>query len=255
MRAFSAALGRLKYFRQFFRSPLAWQLIRNTLVLSFYSLLAGFPTPLILALALNQVRRVMFKKTVQMVTYAPYFISTVVMVGIIIQYLHPRFGLVNSIMELFGVDAVNFMGKSRLFSSIYVWTGVWQYTGYSAIIYIAALSSIDQEQIEAAIIDGASLFQRVIFIEIPGIAPTIIILLIISVGQIMDVGFEKVFLMQNPLNLGRSEIMATYIYKIGLVSAQYSFSTAISFFNSIVNFLLIITVNEIAKRVGETSLW
>ena len=177
------------------------------------------------------------------------------MVGIILQYLHPRFGLVNSIVKLFGIEGINFMGIPNLFTSIYVWTGVWQYTGYSAIIYIAALSSIDQEQIEAAIIDGASLFQRVIYIEIPGIAPTIIILLIISVGQMMDVGFEKVFLMQNPLNLAHSEILATYIYKVGLVSAQFSFSTAIGFFNSAVNFILIISVNAIAKRVGETSLW
>ena len=245
----------LKYFRQFFASPLFWTLIKNTLGISIYTLVAGFPLPIILALAVNEVKGKMFRKSVQMITYAPYFISTVVMVSIIMQVLHPRTGLLNLLITSLGWDAVNFMGEEQLFKSIYVWSGIWQYTGYSAILYIAALAGIDPTLYEAGKMDGVSRFKRIIYIDLPGIAPTIIILLILNTGNLMNIGFEKIFLMQNDLNLVSSEIISTYIYKIGLRSAQFSYSTAIGFFNSIINFVLLVTVNRIARKHSEVSLW
>jgi putative aldouronate transport system permease protein len=244
-----------KYFEQFFKSPNLWLLLKNTLGLSIYQLIAGFPLPIILALALNEVKSTTFKKSIQLVTYAPHFISTVVMVGMIIEILSPRSGFVNVIIQLLGFDAVNFMGETSMFSSIYVWSGVWQSMGYSAIIYIAALSGIDPALYEAAIIDGANRYQKMRHIDFPGIMPTIVILLILNVGNIMNLGFEKVYLLQNPLNLSNSEIINTYVYKVGLIGGQYSFSTAVSFFNSVINLILLVSVNQIAKKVGETSLW
>jgi putative aldouronate transport system permease protein len=244
-----------RYFEQFFTSPRFWELLRNTLGISLYSLAAGFPVPIILALALNETRRSHFKKTVQMVTYAPYFISTVVMVGMLMQFLDPRLGLINVLIRASGGTAVNFMGRASLFQTIYVTSGIWQNSGYAAIIYIAALSSIDPNLYEAAYIDGASRFQRMVHIDIPGIMPTIVILLILNIGQLMNVGFEKIFLMQNPLNISTSEVFSTYVYKVGLLSAQFSFATAVGFFNSIVNLTLIVGVNQLAKRLGQTSLW
>jgi putative aldouronate transport system permease protein len=245
----------LRYFEQFFTSPVFWMLLKNTLSLSVYSLLAGFPLPILLALMLNETTSLKFKKTVQMVTYAPYFISTVVMVSIIMQFLDPRIGFANRVIVLLGGQARNFMGQESLFQSIYVWSGIWQSTGYAAIIYIAALAGIDPTLYEAAYIDGASRLQKVIHIDLPGILPTVVILLILSIGSIMNVGFEKVFLMQNPLNLGTSEIIATYVYKLGILNAQFSFGTAVGLFNSVINLILIASVNQIARRIGETSLW
>jgi len=230
-------------------------LLKNTLGLSIYSLLAGFPLPILLAVMLNETTSLRFKKTVQMVTYAPYFISTVVMVSIVMQFLDPRIGFANRVIVLLGGQARNFMGQESLFQSIYVWSGIWQNTGYGAIIYIAALSGIDPTLYEAAYIDGASRLQKVIHIDLPGILPTVVILLILSIGSIMNVGFEKVFLMQNPLNLGTSEIIATYVYKLGILNAQFSFGTAVGLFNSVVNLILIASVNQIARRIGQTSLW
>ena len=244
-----------KYFEQFLRSPLLYILLRNTIVLSLYSLAAGFLMPILLALALNESQSPGFKKTVQMVTYFPYFISTVVMVGIVLQILSPTGGIVNNVIVLFGGRAVNFMGITKIWRSIYVWSGVWQFTGYSAIIYIAALSGVDPQLVESAIIDGVSRPQRVLHIDFPAIAPTVVILLILSIGNIMSVGFEKTFIMQNNLNLDVSEIISTYVYKRGLVHYQYSFSTAVGLFNSIVNFLLLIIANTVARRVSEYHLW
>jgi len=245
----------LKYFRQFFESPMFWPLIKNTLGISFYYLIAGFPLPILLALAVNEVKSNRLRKSVQMITYAPYFISTVVMVSIIMQVLHPRTGLVNLIITALGGEPVNFMGEMEYFKSIYVWSGIWQYTGYSAIIYIAALAGIDPTLYEAAKVDGVTRFKKILYIDLPGIAPTIIILLILNAGNIMNIGFEKIFLMQNDLNLASSEIISTYIYKIGLKHAQFSFSTAVSFFNSMINFILLTVVNSLARKYGEVSIW
>lgn len=244
-----------KYFDQFFSSPNFSLTLKNTLVLSLYSLAAGFPMPILLALCLNEVKHQWFKKLVQMVSYAPYFISTVVMVGMLIQLMNVRTGFINKLISAVGGTPVDFMAVPGLFRTIYVWSGIWQSMGYSAIIYIAALSNADPSLYEAAIIDGANRLQKIVHIDIPTIVPTITLLLIMSLGNVMSVGAEKVYLMQNNLNLLTSEIISTYVYKIGLISGQFSLSTAVGVFNSVVNFILIVIVNAIAKRVGETSLW
>ena len=190
-----------------------------------------------------------------MVTYAPYFISTVVMVAILFQLLDPRIGIINRLLELMGLETVNFMGEASWFRHIYVWSGVWQTTGYNAIIYLAALTSISPELYEAAIVDGANKVQRIRHIDIPGITPTIVIMLILNMGYVMSVGFEKSYLMQNPLNLETAEIMSTYVYRVGLLNTDYSFSTAIGLINSLINLILILGFNSIARKMGDTSLW
>lgn len=245
----------MEHFTRFFNSPQFKSLLVNTLAISFYSLIVGFPIPVILALGLNHVGNLKFKKTVQTVTYAPYFISTVVLVGILNIFLSTDGGLINQLVKLFGGDPILFMGKEKYWRHIYVWSGVWQSMGWNAVIYIAALAGVSSEMHEAAIIDGATKFQRVRFIDFPAILPTIVITLILSCGSVMGVGFEKAYLMQNPLNLGASEIIATYIYKIGLVNAEYGFSTAVGLFNSVVNCIVLLTVNRVAKKISRTSLW
>ncbi len=243
-----------KHFRNFFGIHSFKIIIKNTLSLSIYALLAGFPMPIILALLLNEVKSNKFKKLVQNVTYAPHFISTVVMVGMIILFLSPN-GIVNKFLGLWGLEPILFLTKAHYFSHIYVWTGIWQNVGWSSIIYLAALAGIDPELHEAAIVDGATRMQRILHINIPGILPTMVILLILNAGGIMNVGFEKVFLMQNPLNLEVSEVISTYVYKVGLLDAKYSFSAAVGLFNTVINLILLITVNKIAKSVSDTYLW
>ena len=230
-------------------------MISNTLGISVYQILAGFPVPIILGITLNEVRHTWFKKTVQMATYAPHFISIVVMVGMILMFLSPSTGLVNRFLNTLGLESINFMGNPRYFKTVYVLTGIWQNAGYGTIIYLAALSSIDPQLQEAATIDGATRLQKIRYINFPGILPTATILLIMRMGRVMNVGFQKVYLMQNPLNMPSSDIIATYVYRIGLLSAQFSFATAVGFFNSVINLILIILVNKLARRIGETSLW
>lgn len=245
----------LKHFKNFFTTPDFKNLLTNTLALSLYSLVISFPMPILLALAINELRGKHYKKFVQMITYLPYFISTVVLVGIMQNIFSVRTGLINNIITLFGGTAVDFMGKSSLFRSLYVWSGVWQGMGYSAVIYIAALASVDISQTEAAIIDGAGRFARVWHVDLPAIMPTIVIQLILAVGNIMGLGFEKVFLMQNPVNTQVSEIISTFVYKRGLVNFQYSYATAVGLFNSVCNLILILLANAFSKKVSETSLW
>ncbi len=245
----------LKYFEQFFSNPDMMKLLKNTLVISFYSLLISFPAPVVLALALHIIGGKRFKKFMQSLTYAPYFISTVVMVGIILQCFHLNIGIVNNLLALVGLDRVDFMGRASYFRHIYVWSGVWQTTGYAAVIYIAALGNVDQSLVEASLIDGANRLQRIKIVELPALKPIITIQLIMAIGSIMGVGFEKVFLMQSPLNLSVSEIISTYVYKRGLKDMQYSFATAVGLFNSVVNFILLFLANKISQKFGETSLW
>ncbi|MET9251249.1 ABC transporter permease subunit [Nonomuraea sp. NPDC003709] len=245
----------LKHFSAFFANPVFWKLVENTFLLSVYFLLAGFPIPIILALALNEVRLRAFKRTVQLVTYAPYFISTVVVVSMVILILSPRIGLMDRAFGFFGVDAPDLLGDADYFRHIYVWSDIWQTAGYSAVVYMAALSGIDPSLYEAARVDGATRLQKIVHVDIPGIMPTAIIILILGVGNIMAVGFEKAFLLQNPLNLGNSEIIATYVYKVGLLNADFSQATAVGLFNSMINLLLLIGVNFIAKRVSGSGLW
>lgn len=244
-----------KHFRRFFNSYHFWPLIRNTITLSIYGLIVSFPMPILLALMINEVRNEKFKKTIQTVTYAPHFLSNVVLIGMMTTMLSPRNGIVNELIKAMGKEPIYFMAEDTWFKSLYVWSGVWKNTGWDSIIYIAALSSIDIQLYEAAIVDGATKLQRTRYITIPGILPTAIILLILDMGRIMSVGFEKVFLMQNPLNMKSSDVISTYVYRAGLVGAEYSFSAAVDLFNSIINFILLITVNKISKRVTEISLW
>lgn len=232
-----------------------WLLIKNTIGISFYSLIAGFPIPILLALALNEIRTGYFKKTVQMVTYAPHFISTVVMVSIIILMLSPHVGVVDKLFTLLGFPMTNFMGIPEYFKSIYVWSGVWQGMGYSSIIYIAALAGVDPSLYEAAKMDGASRLRKIWHIDLPSLIPVTVIMLILSLGSIMGVGFEKIYLMQNPLNTSASEVISTYVYKVGLIGANFSFSSAVGFFNSIINLILLVIVNGISRKVSQNSLW
>lgn len=245
----------LKYFKQFILSPNFFTLLKNTLAISLSALIFGFPIPILLALLLNEIGSSKFKKMMQTVTMAPYFISTVVMVSMILLFLSSDVGMINKIMGLFGMDSVDFMAHPGFFKFIYSLSGVWQGAGYGAVIYFAALSGINPELYESARVDGASRIQKIINIDLPGIMPTIIIVLIVSAGQIMGLGYEKVFLMQNTLNLESSEVISTYVYKVGLVGANFSFSAAIGLFNSIVNLILLLIVNQAAKKMSETSLW
>ncbi|MBP7174874.1 MAG: sugar ABC transporter permease [Thermoclostridium sp.] len=244
-------------FLKFFNSYNFTKVIKNTLSISLYDLVMGFPFPIILAILLNNCLKPRIKKFVQIVTYMPYFISTVVMVGIIIQFLSPKVGIINHAITALGGTAIDFMGKPEYFRNIYVWSGIWQGTGWSAIIYLSALSSIDPGLHEAALVDGASRFQRMWHIDIPGILPTIAILLTLRMGSIMSVGFEKAFLMQNNLNISASEIISTYVYKTGLAAAapDYSYSSAIGLFNSAINLILISIVNYVNTKINEISLW
>jgi multiple sugar transport system permease protein/putative aldouronate transport system permease protein len=245
----------LKWFKQFLTTPSGVTVIVNTLRLGFYSLIAGFPIPILLALGLNEIRSLRFKKMVQMITYAPYFISVVVMVGMLMQLTDLRIGIFNRLIVLLGGHPVNFFGEARIFPHLYVWSGIWQTMGYSSIIYIAALAGVSRETQEAAIVDGASRIQRIWHVDLPAIRPTIVILLIFNCGSIMSIGFEKAYLMQNPINMATAEVISTFVYKVGLQNANYSFSTAVGLFNSIVGFVLMVTVNQISKKLTDTSVW
>ena len=247
----------LLHFNRFFHSYQFVLLLKNTIILSVYNLLAGFPFPIILALCLNYLKNEKFKKATQMVTYAPHFISVVVVAGLITQIFSVRTGFVNNLIELLGGQRVNFLGVPQYFKSIYVWSSVWQEAGWGSIIYLAALAGIDPQLHEAAMMDGASKLRRIWHIDLPGIAPTIVILLIMNIGKIMNVGFQKVLLLQNPLNMEASDIIDTYVYTTGIASGlpNFSYVTAIGLFKSIISFALIISANYTAKKLNDTSLW
>jgi putative aldouronate transport system permease protein len=245
----------LKHFNAFFNSYYFFRLLRNTISISLYQLVLGFPVPVILALALNQIRARGYKKVIQMVTYMPHFISTVVLVSLIHLFLNPRLGVIAQVASVFGMEIGNVLGEPKYFRTIYVVSGVWQRMGYQSIIYIAALSSIDPQLHEAAIIDGAGRVQRIRHIDFPGILPTVVVLLVLQVGHIMRVGFEKIYLMQNPMNIPVSEIIETHVYKVGLLQASFSYASAVGLFNNVINLFLLITVNRIARRMTENSLW
>lgn len=245
-------------FEKFFNSYMFVRVLKNTVVVSLYSLIAGFPMPIILALVLNSLRSDRYRKVAQTITYLPYFISTVVLVGILTQMLNPRVGLAANLYRLFtDAEMPNVMASPGAFPHLYVWSGVWQSMGYNSIIYIAALANTDPELHEAAEVDGASRFQRVIHIDLPTILPTASILLIMNCGNIMNVGFEKAFLMQNNVNMETSEVISTYVYKVGLGNTvtDFSYATAIGLFNSIINLAMIIVVNTITKRLNGNSLF
>lgn len=245
----------LKYFIKFINSYKFETVLSNTVILSFMQLIISFPMPIILALMLNQVKNYKYKKFVQTVTYSPHFISMVVMVGMLFLFFSPNAGLVNTVIKNLGGEPIHFMAKSGLFRWIYVLSGVWQSTGYGTIIYMAALASVGPELYDSAKIDGCGKFNLIRYVDLPHLYPTMIILLILQVGRIMNIGFQKAYLMQNPLNLPTAEIISTYVYKVGLIDQQYSYSTAIGIFNSIINIILLVSVNQVSKRLTKTSLW
>lgn len=244
----------MKHFFKFFHSYYFGRLMKNTLMLSFYQLLAGFPVPVLLALIFNYATMKRIGKFGQTITFMPHFISTVVLVGMLWVFLGPT-GIVNQFIKLLGGSEVTFLGESSFFRHIYVWSDVWQNMGWNAVIYITALTGVSQELHEAAIVDGASKLQRIRYVDFPVLLPTMVTLLILNTGSVLNVGFEKAYLMQNDINVTVSEIISTYVYKTGLLGAQFSYSTAIGLFNNVINFLLLLAVNKTSKKVSGTGLW
>lgn len=229
-------------------------IIKNTLTISFLNLIINFPLPIIFALMANELRNEKVKRTIQTVSYAPHFISTVVMCGMAILFLSPTSGIINKFITVLGGETIAFMSEPHLFKWVYVFTGMWQSTGWSAIIYFSALAGLDKSLLEAAEIDGASRLQRIWYINVPTIMPTIVIQIILQCGRVMDLGQEKTLALQNNVNLNASEIINTYVYKVGLEQYAYSFSTAAGLFNSLCNCILLISVNQISKRLTQQSL-
>lgn len=257
--------GMFYQFERFFNDYKFWEIFENTIILSMYQLLVSAIMPVVLALTLNGLRSRRYARTVQFITYAPHFISTVVMVGILMQIMSVRSGFINNTLAMMGFERINIIAKPGAFRHLYVWSGVWQETGYSAIIYLAALSGIDPQLHEAATVDGAGKLKRMWHVDIPGIMPTFIILLILQVGKVLDLGHTKTFLLQNPLNISKSQIIDTYLYTVGMGGGvpgasggsipNYSYATAISLTKSVISLLLVLSVNKLSRTVSETSLW
>ena len=245
----------LKWFEKFLNTYQFNSILKNTMGLSIYSFLAGFPLPVICALLLNQIPSARYKKLIQTITYAPNFISMIVIVGMLKIFLAPTSGIFTKLIMALGGRNVNYIGEAGYFRHIYVWSSIWQGLGVSMIVYLAALTSIDPQLHEAAMLDGASKLQRILHIDVPGILPTVSVLLILNIGGIMNVGFDKVYLMQNNLNQTVSETISTYVYKIGLLKTQFSYSSSIGLFNSIVNCILLVMANGFTRLMGEESLW
>jgi putative aldouronate transport system permease protein len=243
-----------KYFEEFFNSYYFERLLRNTVLISLYDLIFGFPAPIILALLLNEIKSNIFKRTVQTVTYLPHFISLVVICGMIIDFL-ARDGLVNNILNRFGIESIPFMIKPEWFRTIYVASNIWQGIGWGSIIYLAALSNIDPQLYEAATIDGAGRFRQVLHVTLPGILPTVVIMLILRLGQMLNVGSEKILLLYNTSTYETADVISTFVYRKGILEASYSYSTAIGLFNSVINFALLVIANFISRKATETSLW
>src|SRR5699024_6166353 len=258
---YSASLGiwgsewvGFEHFSRFFNAFYFWELIRNTILISAY-VLVMFPAPIIAALAINEIRNNKLKKFTQTVTYAPHFISVVVMVGMIVAFLSPSTGIINAFLGLFGIEPIAFLAEPGWFKTIFVQSNVWQSFGFGAIIYLAALAGVDPQLHEAATVDGASRIQRILYINIPSILPVIVILLILYFVNIMTVSFDKIYLMQNSLNLKSSDVIQTFVYRTGLLEGQYSFSAAVGLFNSIISLILIFTVNNFARKTTDHSIW
>ena len=243
-----------KHFQDFFNGIYIQRLIRNTVLISFYELIFSFPAPIIFALLLNEIRSKFYKKTVQTATYLPHFISQVIICGILIDFLSTR-GLFNDILEMFGSTRTAFLQDPKNFRAIYVGSGIWQSIGYGSIIFLSALSSVDTQLFDAAVIDGCNRFKRIWHVTIPGILPTIIIMLILRVGSMMSVGFEKIILLYNNTTMETADVISSFVYRYGMQQANYGFATAVGLFNSVINFSLLVIVNAISKKVTETSLW
>lgn len=250
----SAWVG-IDHFQRFIESYYFWRLLWNTISINLFSLLFAFPIPILLALLITEIRNKAFSKIVQNITYIPHFISIVVMVGMLMLFLSPRGGPVNTIIEAFGGSSVRFLDSAAWFKSIFIGSNIWQNMGWQSIIYIAALSGVNPQLYEAAKMDGASRLRRIWHVSIPGILPVIVILLILDVGHFMNVGFEKILLMQNNLNLESSDVISTFVYSAGILKGEYSYTAAIGLFNSVINLALLLLVNRFARKKAETSLW
>lgn len=251
---FGSAFIGLAHFKRLFTSPFFWRLVKNTLLISFYGLLFSFPLPIIFALCLNEVRNKGFKKTVQTISYLPYFISVVVVVSILFDFGKAN-GLITNIASFFGWDGGAVISSAKWFRSLYIGSNLWQHLGYNSIIFISALAAIDPTLYEAARIDGANRWQQTLHVTLPGIAPTIVVLLILRLGQIMGVGYEKIILMYGPSTYETADVIASYVYRVGILDADYGYSTAVNLFNSIVNLIVLCTANFISRKVNETSIW
>lgn len=245
----------LKWFKQFFETYYFWRILRNTLLINIYSILWGFPAPIIFALLLNEVQHKRFKRFSQTVSYLPHFISTVVIVGIVVNFLSPSTGIVNHVITALGGERISFMVDPKWFRTIYIGSGIWQGIGWNSIIYLAALSSIDQELYEAATVDGASRLRKMWHITIPGILPTVVILLILNFGSMLNVGYEKIILMYNPQTYETADVISSYVYRRGIAEGEYSFGTAVGLFQNVINFILVLTFNKLSRKVSEISLW
>ena len=245
----------LQWFKDFFNSYYFIRLLQNTLLINILSLIFSFPAPIILALLLNELRNDKFKKTVQTVTYLPHFISLVVICGMIISFLSPSTGIINHFIKTLGGEPIHFLAEPKWFRTIYVLSGVWQSAGWGSIIYLAALSGIDISLYEAATVDGANRWQKLIYVTLPGILPTIIIMLILRMGKMFTVGFEKIMLLYSPLTYDTADVISTYVYRKGILDANYSYTTAIGLFNSAINFVMLVLFNKFSRRISETSLW
>jgi putative aldouronate transport system permease protein len=244
----------LKHFRKFIFDPYFWKLVRNTLLISFYGLIWGFPAPIILAILLNEVPRQKFKKVIQNISYLPNFISTVVVCGMVINLLSTN-GLVDQLVRLFGGTPVHWLMEPKYFRTIYIASGVWQSAGWTSIIYLAALSMVDEEQYDAAHIDGANRWQRIWYITLPGIMPTISVMLLMNLGRIMSVGYEKVLLLYNGSTYETADIISTYVYRRGILGADFSYTTAVGLFQAVISVILIVSSNQISRKISDTSLW
>lgn len=243
-----------KHFTRFLTYPNCWKIVRNTLSITLYTL-ATFPLPILIALMINELDNQRFKKTVQMVSYAPHFVSTVVVCSMLTLFMDRNNGIINHIVAALGGKRNDWLSVSGMFADIYVWSGVWQSAGWNTIIFLAALSGVSPELHEAARIDGASRFKIVLHVNLPAIIPTAVTMLIMRFGQVMSLGFEKIYLLQNSLNLDTSQVISTYVYELGIVNGQFSYSSAIGLFNTAINIVLLLIVNAISRRLADVSLW
>lgn len=245
----------LRYFKQFFNSPYFTRVLRNTLLISVYSILWGFPIPILFALMTNDLKHGVYKRVVQAVSYIPYFISTVIICGMLVNFLSPSSGIVNSVIQALGGEPINFLMEPKWFRTVFIASGIWQGFGWSAIVYLAALTGVSQELYEAARVDGASKLQQVIHVSIPCILPTVIVTFIMQIGTLMSVGYEKIILLYNPVTLDVADVISSYTYRTGLVEGNYSFGSAVGLFNSAINLILVIFANRLSRKISEVSLW
>lgn len=244
-----------RYFNQFFSSIYFGRIVKNTILLNVYSLLWGFPIPILFALLLNELKNVYFKRIVQTVSYLPHFISVVIICGMIFNFTSPVDGVVNTVLKGWGLEPINFLSEPGWFRTLYIGTGIWQSFGWGSIIYLAAITGIDEALYDAAKVDGAKRWRQIIHITIPGILPTIIIMLIMNLGHIMSIGFEKIILLYNPATYEVSDVISTFVYRRGLEGSEYGFASAVGLFNSVINYSLLLIVNKTSKKVSEIALW